>query len=182
MRDVPPKAQRRVGALRRGDVERDERHHRRRTARRIDQPELVTDRVVSDQQCAPSSASRRMSSPGKSASKIDGVAVTAGAAVRTMTDASSSARQKTGDVSGASVWIGQEIATPSAGRDHRSRDRLGLGRCRRRSGSQGCGAGTPRRGRRAPWWRRIDRRRATANPPSTWTLSPLQGITGCLGL
>lgn len=50
MRDVPPKAQGGVGALRRGEVERDERYHRRRTARRIDQPQLVTGRVVSEQQ------------------------------------------------------------------------------------------------------------------------------------
>ena len=83
-------------------------------------------------------------------------------------------------VSGASVWVGQEIATPSAGRGHRSRDRLGLRRCRRWSDSQGCDAGTPRRGRRDPWWLRIDRRLATANPPSTWTclLSRNHGMPG----
>jgi hypothetical protein len=45
----------------------------------------------------PSSASRRTLSLGKSANETDGVAALVGAAVRTMTDASSSDRQKTGD-------------------------------------------------------------------------------------
>ena len=143
--------------------------HRRRTARRIDQPELVADRVVSDQQMrailgvTPHEFARQIGERDRRYFRSGG---------RRCQD--DDRRQfvgtpEDGDVIGASVWIGQEIVTPSAGRGHRSRDRLGLGRCRRRPDSQGCGAGTPRRGRRAPWWPRIDRRLATANPPSTWT-------------
>ena len=48
MRDEPPESQRRVGALRRGGVQRDERGHGRRAARVANQQELMIGRVVSD--------------------------------------------------------------------------------------------------------------------------------------
>ena len=178
MRDVSPKAQCRVSALRRGSVERDERHYRRRIARRVDQPQLVTDRVISDQQMRAvlgvashefarqiRERDRRHSCFGWRRRHDDDRRQFVGA-------------PEDGCVIGASIWVGQEIVTPSAGRGHRSRDRLGLGRCRRRSDSQDCDAGTPRRGRRAPGWSRIDRRLATANPPSTWAcfLSRIDGM------
>jgi hypothetical protein len=49
--------------------------------------------------CAPSSASRRMMSSGRSAIEIAGLAASAVAAVRMMIDANSSLRQNTGDLS-----------------------------------------------------------------------------------
>ena len=48
MRDEPPEAQRRVGALRGRGVQRDERGHGRRAAGWINQQELMIGPVVSD--------------------------------------------------------------------------------------------------------------------------------------
>ena len=48
MRDEPPEAQRRVGALWGCGVQRDERGHRHRAAGRINQPELMIEPIVFD--------------------------------------------------------------------------------------------------------------------------------------
>lgn len=73
-----------------------------------------------------------------------------------------------GDLVSAPIRVRQEIATPSAGRDLLSRHQRGLESPCRGFGTQGCGAGTPRRSLRVPSQRRNHKRPLTANHPSTW--------------
>ena len=181
MRDEPPEAQCGVGTLWGGRVQWDERGHWCHAVRWANQPELVIGCVISDDQVrtilgvSPDDVIRQI---GKRDRRQRGA--------RGRGRQDDDRRQFIGApedrrIISAPVWIRQEIATPNAARGHRSRHRLELGRPHRQSDSQDCAAGTPMRGPRDPSRRRIHRRYATANPPSTRTSLLFGGMSDAYG-
>jgi len=165
----PPEAQGRLRALWRCRVERDEGSQWRRVLWRIRRPELVGRRISSDDymgtifavatlRCVRQVSERDALRPGSRRGRCR---------------QNDNGREfvwmpEDGRFVSAAAWIGQKIATPNTGLCPRRRHRTRIERSRRRRDSRGCAAGTPRRGRTAPWLWRNHRRWATANPPSTW--------------
>ena len=179
-----PEAQRRVGALRRGDIERDHRGQWRRHLGGSSSQSwwLIASSLMHADARHPRhrAARRRLASRRARSSRRS--PVSAGAAVRTMTDASSSGCQKTGASSA------RGLGRPGNRNPQRRAGAIGpviglrLRAARRPSDSRGCGGGIPRPGRRARVVAGVFDRRLGDRQSSFDMGCLLSGITGCLGL